>query len=106
MLRSVFVALSAPFVAGRQNERVNTQITTMLWELIVRDQGKSGSLSRLTELLSSDNTYAGLRSEDGRGAVFWAMEAGNMPALALVKELNDGAYEAQMKDADDSGWKF
>ena len=101
MLRSLFAA--ACVAVATANDRVNNQITTTLWELIVRDQDKQGAFGRLVEFLVGDPTYAGSRSEDGRGAVFWAMESGNMAALALVKEVNDRAYELQMSDKDGSG---
>ena len=47
----------------------NTEHTTLIWQLI-----DAGDLTSLQQLFETDPDLAYIRSEDGRGPLFWAYE--------------------------------
>jgi len=60
----------------------NNEITTVLYELI-----NSGDVDRLRQLFDMQPAAAHVRSEDGRGPMFWAYEYGNQPIIDLLKSV-------------------
>ena len=63
----------------------NTPTTTLLWELI-----SSGNINGFEDLLINEPEVAKVRSEDGRGPLFWAMEYQNNVMVALL--VKNGAF--------------
>merc|ERR1740129_2141010 len=58
----------------------NTEVTTSLWRMI-----SSGENYQLASLCAQNPEAIKARSEDGRGALWWAFEYGNAEALATLK---------------------
>jgi dolichyl-diphosphooligosaccharide--protein glycosyltransferase len=58
----------------------NSEFTTELWNLISK-----GQLDRLKQLLDESPAMAHLRSEDGRGPMWWAHEYGKDDVVALLR---------------------
>lgn len=54
----------------------------MMWELI-----SSGRFSELREALVNNPDLAHIRSEDGRGPMWWAHEYGQQNMIDLLKKL-------------------
>lgn len=63
----------------------NTPTTTLLWELI-----SSGNINGFEDLLINEPEVAKVRSENGRGPLFWAMEYQNNAMVALL--VKNGAF--------------
>merc|ERR1712010_99659 len=65
---------------------MNTAATTHMWELI-----NTHSTEKLREWLKSEPQIVRIRSEDGRGPLWWAYENGHMDIVDLLVE--SGAKE-------------
>merc|ERR1740129_2349980 len=72
----------------------NTEVTTSLWRMI-----SSGENYQLASLCAQNPEAIKARSEDGRGALWWAFEYGNAEALATLKVWGAN-LESQEKDED------
>jgi len=70
----------------------------MLWRLI--SEKRSSELAQL--ILSHQKEVLSARSEDGRGALFWAWEYGNEEALAIFLNFGIDIESDEMKDIDGS----
>ena len=60
----------------------NNEATTLLHRLIEQNEGK-----KLQELFAKEPMLPHLRSEDGRGPMFWAHEYGRKQIVQLLKSL-------------------
>merc|ERR1712187_213011 len=60
---------------------MNTAATTHMWELI-----QAHATEKLREWLKSEPTIVRIRSEDGRGPLWWAYENGHMDIVDLLVE--------------------
>merc|ERR1712072_1555752 len=60
---------------------MNTAATTHMWELI-----NTHSTEQLREWLESEPDIVRVRSEDGRGPLWWAYENGHMDIVDLLVE--------------------
>ena len=58
----------------------NTATTTRMWELI-----DAGDADEIRTWLSADPSAAYVRSEDGRGPMFWAFEKKNEAIVRLLQ---------------------
>jgi dolichyl-diphosphooligosaccharide--protein glycosyltransferase len=58
----------------------NSEFTTELWSLISK-----GQVDRLKQLLDDSPAMAHIRSEDGRGPMWWAHEYGKGDVVALLR---------------------
>jgi len=94
----VIFALLAVGIGLADEEWRNTETTTMLWRLI--SEKRSNELAQL--ILSHQKEVLTARSEDGRGALFWAWEYGNEEALAIFLNFGIDIESDEMKDADGS----
>jgi len=56
--------------------------TSTLWEIISQDRAKE-----LIEILTEYPEVAHVRSSDGRGPLFWAMEFGNKKIVRILKKV-------------------
>merc|ERR1719336_2857104 len=65
----------------------NTETTTVLWRMI-----STKSNVELSSLVATNRDVVKLRSEDGRGALWWAWEYENAEALALFKVYGFDIY--------------
>jgi len=74
----------------------NTETTTRLWRVI--SEKRSEELASL--ILAHQKEVLSARSEDGRGALFWAWEYGNEEALAIFLNFGIDIETKDMKDAD------
>ena len=59
----------------------NTEMTTLMWEVISR-----GDYNELAGLLEEQPGLAHIRSEDGRGPMWWAYEFGRTKMIDLLKQ--------------------
>jgi len=94
----VIFALLAVGIGLADEEWRNTETTTMLWRLI--SEKRSNELAQL--IISHHEEVLAARSEDGRGALFWAWEYANEEALAIFLNLGIDIESDEMKDADGS----
>jgi dolichyl-diphosphooligosaccharide---protein glycosyltransferase len=60
----------------------NNEITTKLYEII-----ESNEVDHLKQVLIQNPKIAHIRSEDGRGPMWWAHEKGNKRMVELLKKL-------------------
>lgn len=60
----------------------NNEMTSMMYELIAKDEG-----NELRDLLMKTPQLAHIRSEDGRGPMFWAHEHRRLKIISLLKKL-------------------
>ena len=74
----LFVALSLGLVSAAV-EWQNSPVLTRMWESIA-----GGRLDGLLDIFAHTPDVANHRSEDGRGALFWAYEFKNTDALAVL----------------------
>merc|ERR1712147_37367 len=72
---------------------INTAATTHMWELI-----NTHSTDKLREWLKSEPQIVKIRSEDGRGPLWWAYENGHMDIVDLLVESG-----VNQDDKDSSG---
>lgn len=61
----------------------DTPITTYLWQVISMENQEAGNNALLIDLVN-DPSHGFLRSNDGRGALWWAWESKNVGALATL----------------------
>ena len=59
----------------------NSEKTTLLWQLISDD-----NINQLKDLMTQSPEVIHLRSEDGRGPMWWAYEYGRSEIVALLKK--------------------
>jgi len=64
-----------------QKKWANTEATDKMWKLI-----HEGDTKGVHKWLSSEPTAAQMRSEDGRGPLWWAYEAGRADIVKLLKQ--------------------
>lgn len=64
----------------------DTEITTNMWQMISNSNQESGNRALMVDLMANP-TNGFLRSNDGRGALWWAWESQNIGALALLKKF-------------------
>lgn len=60
----------------------NNEITSKLYEII-----NAGEYDQLKHILTQNPQIAHIRSEDGRGPMWWAHEKGNKKIVGLLKKL-------------------
>merc|ERR1719192_1417069 len=78
MLSLLVALLWFPFISTSSSHE-NTQETTLLWTLISTSQNM-----QLHGFIIEHPSVLMLRSEDGRGAIWWAWEYKNAEALAIL----------------------
>jgi dolichyl-diphosphooligosaccharide--protein glycosyltransferase len=61
---------------------VDNEMTSMMWELI-----SQGQLAELADTLKNYPQVAHLRSEDGRGPMWWAYEHKRPRIIEMLKKL-------------------
>lgn len=61
----------------------NTELTTMMYDLISKN-----SIKELQEIFDKSPHFAHIRSEDGRGPMFWAHELRRQEIIDMMKKLN------------------
>ncbi len=74
-------------LSEEQIEEINkhwsdSPITSKMWELI-----SGNRLKEMMDILSDEPELAHVRSKDGRGPMFWAMEFGNEKVVRLLKRV-------------------
>jgi len=67
----------------------NTAATTKMWNLI-----KYNDMAELQRWMATDKSVVYMRSDDGRGPLWWAYENKNKEAIALLKKF--GAKETEL----------
>lgn len=87
----IFETYSSPSRRAEYEEWANNEQTTTMWQLI--DQN---DLMGLKQLIAADPDIAHIRSEDGRGPLFWAYE---YERYDIVQFLLDNGAEATAVDA-------
>merc|ERR1719192_1729946 len=96
MLSLLVALLWFPFISPSA-EHQNTQETTLLWTLISTSQNM-----QLHGFIIEHPSVLMLRSEDGRGAIWWAWEYKNAEALAI---LAVNGVDLHYSQTDESGTK-
>jgi len=81
---------------AQEDDWRNTETTTRLWKVI--SEKRSEELASL--ILQHQKEVLSARSEDGRGALFWAWEYSNEEALAIFINFGVDVETKEMKDAD------
>merc|ERR1719502_43785 len=87
----VFEPYQAPSRRAEYEAWDNTEHTTMMWQLIDR-----ADLASIKSMISADPDLVYLRSEDGRGPLFWAYE---YEAFDIVQFLLDAGADPEAVDA-------
>lgn len=77
----------------------NNERTTEMWKLISKND-----ISGLAEWLSVDPAAAYIRSEDGRGPMWWAYEFGRKEIVAMLK--NVGVSETDLDEGGTSAFEM
>merc|ERR1719295_2384907 len=96
-LWSFFLAFAWLPLLSISAEHQNTQETTLLWTLISTSQNM-----QLHGFIIEHPSVLMLRSEDGRGAIWWAWEYKNAEALAI---LAVNGVDLHYSQTDESGTK-
>merc|ERR1719499_2634595 len=94
---SIGLLLSSLPLLSISAEHQNTQETTLLWTLISTSQNM-----QLHGFIIEHPSVLMLRSEDGRGAIWWAWEYKNAEALAI---LAVNGVDLHYSQTDESGTK-
>jgi dolichyl-diphosphooligosaccharide---protein glycosyltransferase len=74
--------LDAATIDMINEEWENNEFTTMMWEII-----SQGQFAELTSVLREHPELAHIRSEDGRGPMWWAYEYQKPKVVSLLKKL-------------------
>ena len=97
--RNTIKKLSPAEIDLLNEEWRNTDSTTAMHQLIEQD-----NYEQIRNALASDHRLAHLRSEDGRGPMFWAHEYGRVKIVQLLKAygVSETLKDANQKTALDS----
>ena len=77
-----FPRLSAEEIDMINEDWENNEMTTMMWEIVAQ-----GKLGELKSLLHEHPQVAHIRSEDGRGPMWWAYEYGRTNMIKILKQV-------------------
>lgn len=80
--RRSFAKLSDVEIEALNENWENNEATTLVWNLI-----SNGAVSELMQLLSEHPELAHIRSEDGRGPMWWAYESKQSAIIKLLRSI-------------------